>query len=100
MAETSGMKEISLKKQAPESKIDEAQSSLKEMAVALCYYYPAYTYEQALDIPINIAKKLVRFAKRKEAENYLNLTQIVAAPHSKKGAGVKKLITQYQKEMK
>ena len=71
----------------------------REIWATLCYYYPQYTLQSASQLPIRDIRLLIRVAEEKEAEKYYNLTQIAAAPHSKKGKGVKTLTEHFKKIM-
>lgn len=73
---------------------------IDELIGLVCYYYPSYTFREAGTIPLKRIRSLLKIARQQEAIRYKNLTQIVAAPHSKKGAGVKKLIKHYDKIIK
>jgi len=62
----------------------------------LCYYYPAYTLQMARQIPHIHVLIMISQARRLEAKKNFDLTQIVAAPHTKKGGGVKKLADNFK----
>lgn len=72
----------------------------REMLAELCWYYPQYSLAQARRLAARDVVLLLKMAHRKEAELYFNHTQIAAAPHTKKGSGVKKLSSRYQKAMR
>lgn len=61
-----------------------------------CCYYPAYTFKMARTLPMKRMLQMIRVARRLEAAKYHNLVQIAAAPHSKNGEGVKKLMQHYE----
>ena len=71
----------------------------REIWATLCYYYPQYTLESASKLPVRDIKLLLKIAEEKEAEKMFNLTQISAAPHTKKGKGVKTLTEHFKKIM-
>lgn len=48
-------------------------------------------------MPARDVQLLLKVASKQEARKYLALTQIAAAPHTKKGQGVKNLITEFKK---
>lgn len=62
----------------------------------LCYHYPQYQFWEARQLPYKRLASLLRTARRLQAENYYNLVQIVTAPHTKDGSGVKELIKHYE----
>lgn len=72
-------------------------NKLKDLAAKVAYYYPQYTYEDALDLDIRQTLRLLRTVSVEQATDRLYLTQIVAAPHTKKGEGVKKLVDNFKK---
>lgn len=79
---------------APVKKIN-ARALLAE----LCFYYPQYTLAAARRLPAKDVMLLLNTARKKDGEKYYNLTQIAAAPHTKKGSGVKSLSDRYRRAM-
>lgn len=69
----------------------------REMFATLCYYFPQYTLKDAAEMPFKNVQLLLKTAKRIEAERMYNLTQIAAAPHTKKMVSVKKLSEHFKK---
>lgn len=74
-------------------------SSLRLLA-RFCYYYPAYTLADARKLPYKHVMMMLKVARQMEAERYYTMTQIVAAPHTKKGKGVESLTAQFRKVMR
>ena len=72
----------------------------RDMYAQVCYFYPQYTLEDVQQMPARDVNLLIKTAHQQKAIDYLNFTQIVAAPHTKKGEGVKKLADSYQKIIK
>lgn len=72
----------------------------RELLAELCFFYPQYTLAAARRLPAKDVMLLLRMAHRKRAEDYFNLTQIAAAPQTKKGSGVKRLSSRYLKMAK
>lgn len=70
----------------------------REMYALVCYFFPQYTLEDVQNLPFRDIRLLIKTAQQQEAARNYNLTQIVAAPHTKKGQGVKKL-SEYFKKM-
>lgn len=77
-----------------------SKSSKRELYARVCYFYPQYTLKDVEHLPQRDVILLLRVANQIEALRMLNLTQIAAAPHTKKGMGVKKLTTHFKKEAK
>lgn len=69
----------------------------REMYATLCYYFPQYTLKDAAELPFRDVQLLVRTAQRIEGARLYNLTQIAAAPHTKKMQSVKKLSEHFKK---
>jgi hypothetical protein len=83
---------------AHETKSD-GEDVLRSLA-SLCYYYPAYTLRMARNVPYKHVKIMLSQAKRMEAIRFHNQAQIAAAPHTKKGQGVKKLLKHFERVAK
>ena len=75
------------------------KANKRELWAMICYYYPQYTLKEASQLPVRDIKLLLRVADKLEARKKYDLTQIVAAPHTKKGSGVKKLTEHFRKQM-
>lgn len=74
--------------------------SKREIWARVCYYYPQYTLEDAAKLSRRDLQLLLKTAIKLEAERNYQLVQIVAAPHTKKGKGVKDLTDHYRRLMK
>ena len=77
--------------QAPKKQIDP-----EETLALLCYYYPAYTFKTARQLPEKRVTLMLKVAMREQAKERIELAKIVAAPHTNKGQAVKKLIEYYK----
>nr|DAO33664.1 MAG TPA: hypothetical protein [Caudoviricetes sp.] len=75
----------------------EDTTSDREIWATVAYYYPQYTLKEASKLPARDIKLLIKTAKKLEAQKMFNLTQIAAAPHTKKGEGVKKLSEHFKR---
>ena len=71
----------------------------REMWATVAYHYPQYTLEEASKLSVRDIKLLLRVASKIKAQDKYDLTQIAAAPHTKKGSGVKKLTEHFRKEI-
>lgn len=69
----------------------------RDIWATVAYYYPQYTLKEASKLPARDIKLLIKTAKKLEAQKMFNLTQIAAAPHTKKGEGVKKLSEHFKR---
>ena len=107
-----GQKRIKAKSVHPQGQ----QSSKRELWATVCYHYPQYTLQEASKLSVRDIKMLEQlpkeqlaivitqmdaavFAEKINAQNKYDYTQIVAAPHTKKGSGVKKLTEHFKKQM-
>lgn len=70
----------------------------EELLAQICYYYPAYTLDTASKLSYRQVILLLRVANKQRAMHYYNLTQIIASPNTKKGAGVKKLSDHFKEQ--
>lgn len=68
-----------------------------DLLTRVCYFYPQYTLETAEKLTNSQVMALLIQAEKQKAIEYYNQTLISAAPHSKKGQLVSKLIKQYRK---
>lgn len=69
----------------------------EELLAQVCFYYPAYTLDTAAKLSYRQVQLLLKVANKQQAVYYYNLTQIVAAPNTKKGKGVQKLSDHFKK---
>lgn len=68
----------------------------RQLLAELCYYYPQYTYAEARLLPAKDVSLLLSTAQKIKAAEMFELTNIAAAPHTKKGEGVKQLLQKYK----
>jgi hypothetical protein len=71
--------------------------SPEDTLAKFCYYFPQYTYENARKLPYKRIVKMLEVAAKEQASVFHQLTQIVAAPHTKRGSGVNKLLKHYER---
>lgn len=70
--------------------------SKRELYATLCAYFPQYTLKDAKSMKARDMILLINTKRKMDAQHYYNLTQIIAAPHSKKGESVKKLLNHFE----
>lgn len=85
----------SVKNKNPKS--DDSENSNRQTYALVCYFYPQYKLEDVEQMPARDVNLLITTAHKQRAIDYMNHVQIAAAPHTKNGEGVKKLIDQYKK---
>lgn len=73
--------------------------SNREIWARVCFFYPQYTLQEASKLPRRDINLLLRTAEKIQAERFYELTQITAAPHTKKGQGVKQLTDYFRKKI-
>lgn len=76
---------------------EDSDADVVDLLTRVCYFYPQYTLEAAEELTNAQVTALLMQAEKQKAIEYYNHTLITAAPQSKKGALVNKLIKQYRK---
>lgn len=76
---------------------EDSDADVVDLLTRVCYFYPQYTIETAEKLTNDQVMALLIQAEKQKAIEYYNHVLIAAAPHSKKGAMVNKLIKQYRK---
>lgn len=76
---------------------EDSDADIVDLITRVCYFYPQYTLDTASELTNAQVTALLVQADKQKATEYYNLTLIAAAPHSKKGAMVNKLIKQYKR---
>lgn len=79
---------------APEKEV--SAQDVDNLLVRFCYTFPQYTFAQAQRMPYRRIEQMLTVARKEEARKFSELMQIVAAPHSKKGSGIKKMLEYYK----
>lgn len=80
-----------------EPKKGEDGVDVEDLLTRVCYFYPQYTLEDADKLTFDQVTALLLQAEKQRAIEFYNQTLISAAPHTKKGKLVSKLIKQYRK---
>ncbi len=89
---------VSAKPIVPDLPEDEdSDADVVDLITRVCYFYPQYTLEEAEKLTNSQVVALLLQAEKQRAINFYNMTLIAAAPHTKKGKLVDKLIKQYKK---
>lgn len=82
----------------PIHKVEEnPEDEVVDLLTRVCYFYPQYDLEAAEKLTDSQVTALLVQAEKQRAIDFYNMTLIAAAPHSKKGKMVDKLIKQYKK---
>jgi hypothetical protein len=79
------------------AKIPIKRATKRDLYAMVCYFYPQYQLPEASKLPARDLYLLIKTAQKMEAIKMFNFTQIAAAPHSKKGSGVKKLADHFKR---
>ena len=77
-------------------KIPKKEVSVDDTLATFCYKFQQYTLSQAEKLPYQKLVKMLQVAKKLDAQRMLELVNIVASPHTKKGQGVKSIIEYYK----
>lgn len=88
---------IQVKPLVPEFEDKNSDADVVDLITRVCYFYPQYTLEDAEKLTDSQVTALLLQAEKQRAIDYYNHTLIAAAPHSKKGELVTKLIKEYKK---
>ncbi len=83
-------------KPLPEDSDPDSDADVVEALTRLCYFYPQYDLKKAAKLTDSQVQALLLQAEKQRAINLYNQTLIAAAPHTKKGAMVDKLLKQYK----
>lgn len=75
---------------------EDSDEDTVDLLTRVCYFYPQYTLEEAEKLTNSEVTALLIQAEKQRAIDYYNHVLIAAAPHSKKGKLVEKLIKQYK----
>jgi hypothetical protein len=75
----------------------DSDADIVDLLTRVCYFYPQYTLETVNHLTEAQVNALLIQAEKQRAIELYNHTLIAAAPHSKKGKLVEKLIKQYKK---
>lgn len=76
---------------------DDSEAEVVDLITRVCYFYPQYNLKTADKLTDSQVTALLLQAEKQRAIEFYNHTLIAAAPHSKKGKLVDKLIKQYRK---
>lgn len=76
---------------------NDSDADVVDLITRVCYFYPQYTIETAEKLSNSQVMALLVQAEKQRAIEYYNHVLIAAAPHSKKGKLVEKLIKEYRK---
>lgn len=74
--------------------------SVEDVLAEFCFYFPQYKFSEARLMPIKRIRQMLKIARRERSKFYYEFTQIVAAPHTKKGMGYKKILEKYAREIR
>lgn len=89
--------EIEVKPLKDPTKDDDSETDIVDLITRVCYFYPQYDIESAQKLTNSQVTALLLQAEKQRAIEFYNHVLIAAAPHSKKGKLVDKLIKQYRK---
>lgn len=76
---------------------DDSDAEVVDLLTRVCYFYPQYDLESVQKLTNSQVTALLLQAEKQRAIELYNHVLIAAAPHSKKGKLVEKLIKNYKK---
>lgn len=77
-------------------KIPQKTISIDEILMQFCFYFPKYSFKEAKQLPYKRVILLLKIAQKENAKKMLELLNIVTAPHTKNGSGIKTITSYYQ----
>ncbi len=77
-------------------RVPKKQVKPRDTLYRFCFYFPQYKYSEARKLPAKHVIGMLEVAQKERAKTMSDFVQIVAAPHTKKGSAVKKLIKHYK----
>lgn len=78
-------------------KEEEPEIDVTDLLTRVCYFYPQYDLESVEKLTYQQVEALLLQAEKQRAIELYNYTMVAAAPHTKKGSLVGKLVKQYRK---
>jgi len=77
-------------------KIPKKKISVDDTLATFCYKFPQYTFSQAERLPYKRIIQMLKTSRKLDAQRMIELVNIAAAPHTKKGQGIKNIIEYYK----
>jgi hypothetical protein len=78
-------------------KVPQKTQSAESIIARFCCYFPQYKFHEARKLPFFRLKMMINIWEKEYARRMIDLVEIVSAPHTKKGSGVRKVIDKYKK---
>ena len=88
--------EVTVKQPKNQPEDPDSDEDIVDLITRVCYFYPQYTLDEAEKLTDAQVTALLIQAEKQRAIDYYNHVLIAAAPHSKKGKLIDKLIKQYK----
>lgn len=77
----------------------DSNNTAEEVIARFCLYYQQYKYSEAKKLPYKRIKQMLKVAEKERAVFFLDLLEIVVAPHTKKGSGINKIIGKFTQKL-
>lgn len=77
-------------------KVPKKTESAEDLICRFCFYFPRYSYQEARQLPHKRIVKMLKIAREEKARFLHDLTESIAAPHTKKGKGVNKMLKYFK----
>lgn len=77
-------------------KIPKKKITPEDTLATFCFYFQQYTYNEARKLPFIRVKKMLEIAEKERARFMYDLVQVVSAPHTKRGIGVRNMLKYFK----
>lgn len=77
-------------------KVPKKIESAEDIIARFCCYFPQYKFHEARKLPFIRIKKMINIWEKEYARRMIDLVNIISAPHTKNGSGVRKVIDRYK----
>ena len=77
-------------------KVPKKTESVEDIIARFCCCFPQYKFHEARKLPFFRIKMMIRTWEKEYARRMIDMVEIVSAPHTKKGSGIRKVIDRYR----
>ena len=77
-------------------KVPKKSEPVEDIIARFCCYYPQYKFHEARKLPFMRIKQMLKVWEKDYARKMINLVEIISAPHTKNGSGIRKVIDKYK----
>ncbi len=84
-------------KKIPYSRHTGLKDNINLLICKFCYYYPQYTYNEAMNMPLKLLKTHIKTVEREKALNYIELLKIARVSQAKSNSPANTLYNEYKR---